>query len=328
MKPFFFVSAYIVAVAFFAACSGHSTVPSTTSTWRATESQRSSVPHVIAEYPISGMSFQVLGGSDGNIWFPEVFADKIGRLTPNGMLSEFAVPIRGLARFATLAPDGNIWFTLANTASGGYLGSITPQGVITLHALPTTGPRFVTTGPDGNLWYTDDSNVIGRYSFDGAVSTYEIPTANSQPRGITTGADGNLWFVEFASNQIGKVTTTGAFTEYRVPAASGADWLVDGKIWFIGNGNSFGTITPGGHAAQVAMPDVPGGLLRGGDGRIWFTLQSLNQIGSMTNAGQQLQTYPIPTPDSNPIGLAFGSDGNIYFSEPFAARPQIGVFQP
>jgi len=335
MRLFFRIFSVFFGFTLFAACSSHSSIPSTNGLAgsKSQSDQRSTVAgaptsgHGIAEYPISGESYQVLRGADGNIWFTEVFANKIGRLTPDGAVAEFAVSNRGLTRFAAVGSDGNIWFTLAHTASVGYLGSITPAGAITLHPLPTTGPRFVTMGPDGNLWYTDDSNVIGRFSFDGSVVTYQIPTANSLPRGITTGADGNLWFVEFGANQIGKITPNGAITEYAVAGASGADWLIRGSVWFIGNGNSFGKILPSGRASEVAMPDVPGGALLA-NGRIWFTLQSLNQIGSMTESGKDMHTYDVPTPHANPIGVASGTDGNIYFSEPSADQPKIGVFKP
>jgi virginiamycin B lyase len=51
-------------------------------------------------------------GPDGNIWFCESNANKIGRLTPQGDLTEFAVPTAQATNFfLTVGPDGNIWFT-------------------------------------------------------------------------------------------------------------------------------------------------------------------------------------------------------------------------
>jgi streptogramin lyase len=50
------------------------------------------------------------------------------------------------------------------------------------------------------------------------MSEYPIPTFNSDPRRITVGPDGNLWFTEHDANQVAKVTTSGAITEYRLPS--------------------------------------------------------------------------------------------------------------
>ena len=51
----------------------------------------------------------------------------------------------------------------------------------------------------------------------GSLSEYPLPppSATSQPRGITTGPDGALWFSE-AGNKIGRITTSGSFSEYSV----------------------------------------------------------------------------------------------------------------
>src|SRR5262249_51154861 len=68
-------------------------------------------------------------GPDGNLWFTESAANKIGRITRMGVLTEFPVPTAssGLAQIAT-GPDGNLWFT-ENSAS--KIGQITPSGTIT-----------------------------------------------------------------------------------------------------------------------------------------------------------------------------------------------------
>jgi virginiamycin B lyase len=51
-------------------------------------------------------------GPDGNLWFGEYSADKVGRVTTAGAFTEFAVPtpFGGPYGFVT-GPDSNIWFT-------------------------------------------------------------------------------------------------------------------------------------------------------------------------------------------------------------------------
>jgi virginiamycin B lyase len=73
---------------------------------------RSTVNGTIAEFPVPTSSaglFDITKGSDGNVWFTETSAGKIGRITPSGSVTEFAVPASPYG--ITNGPDGNIWFT-------------------------------------------------------------------------------------------------------------------------------------------------------------------------------------------------------------------------
>jgi streptogramin lyase len=51
-------------------------------------------------------------GPDGNLWFTELYGNKIGRITTNGTITEFPLPRSGgrLTQI-TAGPDGNLWFT-------------------------------------------------------------------------------------------------------------------------------------------------------------------------------------------------------------------------
>jgi hypothetical protein len=69
-------------------------------------------------------------GPDGNLWFTELDGNAIGRITPQGVVTEFST---GLSPGAgpgdiTRGPDGNLWFT---ETAGERIGRITPQGAIT-----------------------------------------------------------------------------------------------------------------------------------------------------------------------------------------------------
>ena len=96
------------------------------------------------------------------------------------------------------------------------------------------------------------------------------------------GPDGNLWFTEFDGNKIGKITTSGTFTEYVVPT-----------------GNAF-----------------PEGIAAGPDGNLWFTENNsvANKIGKVTTSGT-ITEYVIPTGSARPYGIVSGPDGNLWFTE-------------
>ena len=52
----------------------------------------------------------LVAGSDGNLWFTE-HDGRFGRVTPQGIVTEFRTGLtEGAAGIAT-GPDGNLWFT-------------------------------------------------------------------------------------------------------------------------------------------------------------------------------------------------------------------------
>ncbi|MGI8808833.1 MAG: Vgb family protein [Acidimicrobiales bacterium] len=54
----------------------------------------------------------LVAGPDGNIWFVELAANKIGRITASGDISEFPIPTAGAAPSSIArGPDSNLWFT-------------------------------------------------------------------------------------------------------------------------------------------------------------------------------------------------------------------------
>src|SRR5947207_1751353 len=79
----------------------------------------------------------------------ETLANKIGRITPSGTVTEFAIPTPNSdPEGITAGPNGDLWFTetLVNK-----IGRITPSGNIDEFAVPTPNnePGGITAGPDG-----------------------------------------------------------------------------------------------------------------------------------------------------------------------------------
>jgi virginiamycin B lyase len=109
-----------------------------------------------------------------NVWFNEVdFSDatggKLARLSPGGIITEWAVPTVG-AEIEEIALDheGNLWFA--------------EQGNIALNPSP---------------------NRVGRLNpHDGTITEYLSPTPNSRPAGIVVAPDDTIWFSEHAADKI------------------------------------------------------------------------------------------------------------------------------
>ena len=55
----------------------------------------------------------IAAGPDGSLWFTEQVANKIGRITTAGAITEFPIPtpFSGLYGGLAAGPDGNLWFT-------------------------------------------------------------------------------------------------------------------------------------------------------------------------------------------------------------------------
>jgi hypothetical protein len=84
----------------------------------------------ITEYqiptPSSNTADNIIIGPDGNLWFPEHDVNKIGRITPNGTITEFPVPgSSGALQDIAAGSDGNLWL-----CEGVRMGSLRDQMVI------------------------------------------------------------------------------------------------------------------------------------------------------------------------------------------------------
>jgi hypothetical protein len=51
-------------------------------------------------------------GADGNVWFTEPQVDKVGKITPQGAISELQVPEAGVPLGIASGADKNLWVTM------------------------------------------------------------------------------------------------------------------------------------------------------------------------------------------------------------------------
>jgi streptogramin lyase len=132
------------------------------------------------------------------------------------------------------------------------------------------------------------------------INEYPVPTASAGLAGITAGPDGNVWFTEQNANgavgNIGRITPSGAVTEYPLPAPTG-----------------------------LAPFNSPHGIAAGPDGNLWFTETVTGAIGKITPGGV-ITTYKLPGAGTGaaPSCIAAGSDGDLYFSENGDGGDSIG----
>ena len=299
----------------------------------------------ITEFPIpSGNSpFDLTAGPDGNLWFTESQGNRVGRVTPGGVITEFTIPTaNSFPGGITAGPDGNLW-VCANGSN--RILRVTPAGVFTEfpipNAFPSGGPSSITAGPDGALWFSETDGGVGgrirRVTTTGQFTLFSGPNPSQSPHQIVAGPDGNLWYSIPISGKVGRVTTAGVITEFPLASPS-ADALAltagpDGAVWIaehLATGNKLGRIAPGGTMTERSMPAINSsmfGLTTGPDGALWFTETDAGRIGRMTTAGA-VTDFAIPTAGSSPFAIKAGPDGAIWFVESNAHKIGRLAFAP
>ncbi len=287
----------------------------------------------ITEFPIPteiSRPSGIAAGPDGNVWFTEEWtaAHKIGRITPEGQITEFPLASTANLNSITAGSDGNMWFTEGTST----VGRITPKGSIAEFEVPGFGDRQtdgITAGPDGNLWFREVyPNAIGRVTPKGQFAEFPLPEGSGFPIQLATGPDGNVWFTEYEPDRIGRITPEGQITEFPLSSGStpyGITTGPDGNLWFPERGaDRIGRITPEGQITEfplLSTGEGPEEITTGPDGNLWFTEAGIDRLGRITMSGQVAE-YAIPTSNSVPYDITLGPDGNLWFAEWLAG--QIG----
>jgi virginiamycin B lyase len=256
----------------------------------------------ITEFPtttLDSSSRSIITGPDGALWFTEEGGSKIGRILPTAAPgtnpAEFPVP--GRPSHITTGPDGALWFT--EDVRGVYkVGRMTTKGELT-NEFPNPGTSSgITTGPDRALWIANFASITRMTAEGVAGAVTKYPLAGTRPGawGIITGPDNALWFTESEGGKIGRISTAGKLTEFRLPKKAG-----------------------------------PAGITIGPDGALWFTEPCVmkgdvcnvsNKIGRITTNGA-ITEFTIPTPAVGPRAITT-ADGALWFT----AAGRIGRFAP
>ena len=281
-------------------------------------------------------------GHEGDLWFTEQYEEKVGRITPSGEVTEFALPKGSQPYGLAPGPEGDLWSTVRNKLepeSGqqgeGRIDRITPSGGITeffLAGEPSSGA--ITAGPEGDMWFTVQGAEIGRITPNGAITEFPIPDGHSATS-ITAGPEGKIWFGQ--SGEVGSMTPSGAVTESSSPGEKpGITVGPEGDIWFtdriftpptgeqeegqlearIGHVERNGRI----HVFRlVGSPDYPGPISAGPDGDLWFTVLSYgfrgpfgDTIGRITPAGRI--SLVEPEAGGTIAGFTVGLEGDLWMT--------------
>jgi virginiamycin B lyase len=233
--------------------------------------------------PNGGLAYQIVPGSDGNVWFIEAANNKIARMTPTGVVTDFAVPTaKSAPNGIALGPDGNVWF---GESIGSKIGRVSSTGTFAEYQLEAGSFPYIRAilPLPGQPWFSS-GHLVGFGTSATAATSVTLPgedTADS----LAVGADGNVWYASRTSDSIGRINIANmAVTTFQFPVSS-------------------------------VPPDArPAYLTRGSDGALWFSENGDNQIARIDNAGL-VKEFDLQTPKAEPTGTCLGPDGNIWFVE-------------
>lgn len=294
----------------------------------------------------------LVAGPDGNLWFAGIrsvsggFADVLGKVTPQGQVSEFKLGTHsadvGLGDIA-VGPDGNLWFTEGGRTK---VGRITTSGQIAEFDLPqgAGSATAIAAGSDGNLWFTESGvSRIGRITPSGEVTEFPLGGAREfWGGGIAAGPDGALWVTLPGAGAIARIGTDGSEADFPLPEEAPAGYpndIVagpDGALWFgKSRGATLGRITTGGEITQLTLSRGPtiAALASGPFGDLWYGIGN-GRIGWVIPGVTQGTTGCINSCAAPVTDLAEGPEGKLWFvagvegSSLFTTPGTIGTYAP
>ena len=236
--------------------------------------------------------------------------NSIGRITTEGVVTNFTDPTISDPRDITVGPDSALWFTNPDNDS---IGRITTDGSVTNFTDPSIDlPTEITNGPDDALWFVNaGNNSIGRITPDGSVTNFS-GSGISYPEAITTGPDGALWFINGGANSIGRITTEGVVTDFTDAGISSPTEITpgpDGALWFTNLGyNTIGRITTDGSVTNFTDPSIddPDYITMGPDNALWFDNGGVDTIGRIEAGSAALTPQTITFTSTPPVSPVVG----------------------
>ncbi|MGE0027956.1 MAG: hypothetical protein AB7U07_12715 [Thermoleophilia bacterium] len=222
------------------------------------------VPTNVATLPGPASNLQgIVTGPDGNLWVAEKGGDLLWRVTPAGVSTSFGPAFSAQSVVRGPAGDPRVFVT---TSAGVLSTSSSAPTAPTLFA-NTPGPAYgMVLGPDGKFWVTYTGGVA-HIDTDGSSLPGGVAIPGVDARGIAAGADGALYFAQTALDKVGRLTTSGQFTDIPTPGCDGPDGVtaVGNEVYV----TCFGSNAPlvrGRTIVKITLdtPPTPGGGGGGG----------------------------------------------------------------
>lgn len=305
--------------------------------------------------------------ADGSVWFVPARGSEwgsqsqsiVGRLAPDGSVTEHEVAGFGTVAHLALGPAGEIWVA-GYGSEGGYgqqpllIGRLSPAG--TLAEAYTVGRKGWIRSlalADGAIWFVqarpEAADTIERLSIDGVPAWRGSLRPGCNATDIAVGGGGSLWFAAACGRRgkgkgaspgrdsINRIGPGGKIARHPLPNLRGHPVSLtigaDGTVWFGVSYRGFrspavGRITRTGSMAQFPIPHgQPFSIAVGPERRLWFqssfggwNFRALDSIGVGGRPGEP--TCADPTCSLEPTGLVAAADGSLWYG---LARPNLNT---
>lgn len=269
---------------------------------------------------------------DGNMWFVLEDLNRVGRITPAGVITEFDLPSQTVdsssAKDLAIAPDGTAWVVYDSGWHAFAFDTATASGLVDVSLGDSPYGEEVTIGPGGipfiSMSYDDDglARVVNGQSiwYDGA------PPCDGA---VATARDGAVWCQADDAIVRSKPDASGG-TQYPLP-----DDLPDpyslaagpvGSMWFARffegtwvsapDSGDVGYIDQRSGATKIfdtGDDTAPFSLAMGPDKNMWFTsIGDAEGIGHLDSRGRGALTK---IGNYSPRYLTFAKDGAVWFTD-------------
>lgn len=275
------------------------------------------------EFPVGAGPQEIVAAPDGALYFTESTANKIGRLTVTGQLTEYPIPTAdsypwGIAVYvppqsvpppAGAAVAFRIVFTEYSASKIGFLDPGTSEITEVPTARPAACPSGIAAsgGPDAQdlIWIAQAcepqstmSSIARMEGTSRTITEITLGTGGDRLTGIAVADDHGVWFAEPNQGKIGHYAGPGELLpECGLPATLG-------------------------YPQRIALMG----------GAVYFTERDGNHIGAILAPDEYVcnpspfTEWEIPTAQSAPAGITAGpgctatSGQGIWFTEPAAGK--------
>jgi streptogramin lyase len=278
----------------------------------------------------------ITNGSDGNRWFTEgteftPAPAKIARITPDGVITEFAPDVADGCNFCILTdiaqgPGGILYITSNDPTLMRF--NLATESFETPVQMPNTsalGGSLAVSATD--VWITDFNNdAVWRYQIaNGQFTSFPV----IDPADVAVDVDGNAWFTQPGdvnapgTSNIGRidaatggVTTTPTTDGSTTVAPRGITVATDGQVWFTARftPQAVGRLNPSDSSVTIfpVASTGPSGIAASPDGTVWFTQEIKGNAARITNAGVITEGKAVK--GSGPAGIVVASNGDPWYT--------------
>lgn len=197
--------------------------------------------HKFTQYKLAtpnAFPFGIALDKQGNVWFTEFFANKIGEITTSGNLTEIPIPFSGQylePSSITVDSTGKVWFTLPGVNATGYYfgGKFSFQNLTGLLLLDVG----ISIDSQGNIWMTQHGpSFISEFNptthyFETISTSIPDVLGTSLPYFDYVDQSGNVWFNEHYGNAESEfIPSTNTLIEYFIPTRIGYAGNISGVL--------------------------------------------------------------------------------------------------